>query len=118
VQGAAGSTAAPASAATSATSAAGPAGPSEQQLAEAADQLTQLSARADAVDASVGQIRSQQEASGVGMRSDVVSAMSRMNSYLESARQSLNASNLTAAQTAMARAEKEVDFLEGFLGKK
>jgi hypothetical protein len=80
--------------------------------------MTQLSARADAVEASIGQIRSQQEASGVGMRNDVLSAMSRMNSYLQSARQSLNSSNLTAAQTATARAEKELDFLEAFLGKK
>ncbi len=94
-----------------------PPGPSAQELTEADEQLMQLSARANAVKAAVGQIERQQEASGLGMRSDMVAAQSRMNAYMESAQRAMRARDLSSAKAAMDKAEKEINTLETFTGK-
>ncbi len=93
-----------------------PAGPSPEQVREVKDKLMNLSSRADAARGGVQSLQRQQQAQGLDLRSDILGSMSRMNSNLAEAQQSLNAGDLNAANEYMARAEKEVAKLEAFLG--
>jgi eukaryotic-like serine/threonine-protein kinase len=94
-----------------------PAGPSAQEAADAGEQLMQLDSRASAVKATISQIEREQEASGVGMRSDIVASQSRMNSYLQNAERALRMRDLQSAKSSMEKAEKEISTLETFIGK-
>jgi serine/threonine-protein kinase len=93
-----------------------PAGPSAEQVREVKDKLMNLSARADAARGGVQALRTQQQAQGLDLRTDIVSSMSRMNNYLAEAQQSLNAHDLSTANEYMSQAEKEIAKLEAFLG--
>jgi hypothetical protein len=95
--------------------------PVQQQLAssgveEAQDRLIQINARATAAHRSVGQIRSQQEAQGLGMRSDVEAAESRLDAYLRQANTDIAHGNGAAADRDMDKADAELTTLEKFLG--
>ncbi|WP_058186645.1 serine/threonine protein kinase [Terracidiphilus gabretensis] len=93
-----------------------PAVPSPEQIREVKDKLMNLSARADAARGGVQALRTQQQAQGLDLRTDIVSSMSRMDSNLAEARQSLNARDLSTANEYIAQAEREVAKLEAFLG--
>jgi hypothetical protein len=77
----------------------------------------QLDSRASAVKATISQLEREQEASGLGMRSDIVAAQSRMNSYLQSAERAMRMRDLQSAKSSMEKAEKEITTLETFIGK-
>ena len=94
-----------------------PAGPSPEQIREVKDKLMNLSARADAARGGVQALRTQQQAQGLDLRTDIVASMNRMDSNLAEARQSLNARDLSTANEYIAQAEKEVARLEAFLGR-
>jgi serine/threonine-protein kinase len=94
-----------------------PAGPSPQEVRQARDRLMNLDSRADAARSGVQGIRSQQQAQGLDMRGDILSAMSRMNSLLGEAHRALDANDLESANDYMNRADKEASTLESFLGR-
>ena len=75
-----------------------------------------LSARADGVRSGVQALRSQQQAQGLDLRTDIVASLSRMNNDLAEAQQSLNERDLNGANEYIDRADREVAKLEAFLG--
>jgi hypothetical protein len=80
------------------------------------DRLTDVNARASTARRQVQQIRSQQEQMGLGLRGDVESAESRLDTYLRAANSDLQRGNVTAATQDLNKAEPELNTLERFLG--
>jgi serine/threonine protein kinase len=93
-----------------------PAGPDPAQIREVKDKLMNLSARAEGVRSGVQALRSQQQAQGLDLRTDIVASLSRMNNDLAEAQQSLNERDLNGANEYIDRADREVAKLEAFLG--
>jgi serine/threonine-protein kinase len=93
-----------------------PAGPSPQEIQLVQDRLTDVNARASTARRQVQQIRSQQEQMGLGLRGDVESAESRLDTYLRAANSDLQRGNVTAATQDLNKAEPELNTLERFLG--
>ena len=67
--------------------------------------------------AGVEQIRGQQQAQGLDIRGDILTAMNRLHHQLEEARQALGQRDLDAANEAMNRADADTTRLEKFLGR-
>jgi len=78
--------------------------------------LMLLGTRAGAVQAKAKRIEQEQRAQGLGMRSDVVSGISRMGYFLDEAENAVKAGNMAAAKTALQRADRETSTLERILG--
>jgi serine/threonine-protein kinase len=93
------------------------AGPSQQEIREANDRLMNIEARADAARSGVQSIRSQQQAQGLDIRGDILTALNRMNFNLRAAHTSLAMNDLTAAAQYMDRADMATSHLEKFLGR-
>jgi serine/threonine-protein kinase len=83
---------------------------------DAHDRYANLQARADAVLTTVEQIRSQQQAQGLDMRTDIVAAMNRLRHQLNEAQRALDERDLATANEFMNRADNEVEKLEKFAG--
>jgi len=94
-----------------------PAGPSKQEIAQARERMIQLDSKAEAARSSIEQLRSQQQAQGLGLRGDIAGSLNRMNAYISEANRSLNESDIESANADMDRAEKELSTLEKFLGR-
>ncbi len=94
-----------------------PPGPSPEEIEKVRDRLIQLHARADAVRSSIGQLRQEQAASGLGLRHDIVASSSRLDSYLQEADRAAQTTNLESARKNMDHVEEELTKLENFLGK-
>lgn len=94
-----------------------PSGPSQAELDKASEDLMKLHARADAVKDSLDRLRSQNAASGLGLRQDIVASASRMDSYLQAADRALQSNTLDSARKDMDHAEDELNKLEAFFGK-
>lgn len=90
---------------------------SNAELDQADERLMQTNARATAAKRGVAQIRSQQEASGLGLRGDIESAESRMDSYLHAASNSVGRGDAAGATRNLDKAEAELSTLEKFLGR-
>lgn len=91
--------------------------PATQAMADATDRMTLLAARANAVKDSIENLRRQQNASGLSLRSDVSASLSRMEQYMDAADRAIAAGNAESAGKNMDRAESELQGLEKFLGK-
>jgi serine/threonine protein kinase len=96
---------------------AAPPGPSEQDLNNASEALMKMQARADAVTQALANLKQQQAQQGLSLRTDMLSAETRMNSYLQMAQRSLQGRNLDLAQKSMDNAEQDLSKLEKFLGR-
>jgi eukaryotic-like serine/threonine-protein kinase len=94
-----------------------PAGPSLAEIREAHDRYSNLDARADAARQGVQQIRSQQQAQGLDIRGDILTALNLMNSNLREANSALERDDLQAAKDYMDRADHQIATIESFLGK-
>lgn len=94
-----------------------PAGPTQAELDQANERMVQLSARATAVQGTVNRLQQQMAASGLGLRQDMVAALSRMGARMEAADRALRANDPASAQKFMDAAEKDVDTLEAFTGR-
>ncbi len=94
-----------------------PPGPSPEEIEKVRDRLIQLHARADAVRSSIGQLRQEQAASGLGLRHDIVASASRLDSYLQEADRAAQTTSLESARKDMDHVEEELNKLENFLGK-
>jgi serine/threonine-protein kinase len=93
-----------------------PAGPSPADVRDAHDRYANLQARADAVLATVEQIRSQQQAQGLDMRTDIVTAMNRLRHQMNEAQRALDEKDLATANEFMSRADNDLEKLEKFAG--
>jgi serine/threonine-protein kinase len=93
------------------------AAPSEAEFHQLQERFIQLDARAQAIDRSIAQIRHQQEADGLGLRTDIETADIKLNSYMLAARQDMQLSRAASAQLNMDKAETEIQTLEKFLGR-
>ena len=91
--------------------------PSQAEIDAASENLMKLRSRADAVKSSLDNLRTQQAASGLGLRQDIVSSASRMESYLQAADRALQNNSLDSAHKSMDRAEEELNKLEAFFGR-
>jgi serine/threonine-protein kinase len=100
-----------------ASSAPAPAATSPEAIREANDRLMNLESRADAARSGVQSIRSQQQAQGLDIRGDILTALNRMNFNLRAARSSIAMNDLTAANQYMDRADMATSHLEKFLGR-
>jgi eukaryotic-like serine/threonine-protein kinase len=89
-----------------------PAGPSKQEIAQARERMIQLDSKAEA--ASIEQLRSQQQAQGLGLRGDIASSLNRMNAYISEANRSLNEGDIESANANMDRAEKSCPHWKNF----
>ncbi|HWE87560.1 MAG TPA: serine/threonine-protein kinase [Terracidiphilus sp.] len=107
--------AAQASAASSAPAA--PAGPSREEIRQAQDRFSDLDARAQAVGGNVQQLRRQQQAQGMDLRTDIVAALARMDNDMRDADRALRQNDVATAKDYMDRAGHELDTLEKFLGR-
>ncbi|HET6207382.1 MAG TPA: protein kinase [Terracidiphilus sp.] len=106
------------SAPTSASSeAAVPAGPSPKEVRDAHDRYANLQARSDSALAGVEQIRSQQQAQGLDIRGDILTAMNRLHHQLNEAQRALDGRDIATANDYMNRADNDVEKLEKFLGR-
>mgnify|MGYP001492506172 CR=1 FL=1 len=81
------------------------------------DRMDLLSSRASAVDQSLKTLQQQQASSGLSMRGDVSASWIRMKGFMDRADAALSAGQPLMAKLNMDRAEREIDFLEKFLGR-
>ena len=93
------------------------AGPSQAEIDQLQERMVRVSARADAVDESLNQMRNQQAAQGLSLRSDMAAADSRLRSYMRAATGDIQSGRIASAGKNMDKAEAELDTLEKFLGK-
>jgi serine/threonine-protein kinase len=94
-----------------------PSGPSPQEIREMRDRFMNMDARVGTVESGVQQLRRQQQAQGMDIRSDMLASMNRMNNYMGEANRALGEKDLQTANEYLERADKELSKLESFLGK-
>jgi serine/threonine protein kinase len=87
-----------------------------EDLKEAESQEDQLNGRAASVSQSLDNLKQQQSAQGYGLRGDVVSAEQRMQSYMSKAQAALQRQDGPSAKKYFEQADREISFLEKFLG--
>jgi serine/threonine protein kinase len=87
-----------------------------EDLKEAEALEDQLNGRAASVSQSLDNLKGQQSAQGYGLRGDVVSAEQRMQSYMSKAQAALQRQDGPSAKKFFEQADKEISFLEKFLG--
>jgi hypothetical protein len=86
------------------------------ELAEAEGQEEQLTSRASAVSQSLDGLKRAQSGQGYGLRGDVVSAEQRMQTYMSKGQAALQRQDGPAAKKYFEQADREITFLEKFLG--
>ena len=93
------------------------AGPSQAEVEQVQERMIQLGARSDAVGRAISQLRRQQEADGLGLRTDMEAADSKLRSYMQAANQDMQSSRVASAGRNLDKAEAEIQVLEKFLGR-
>ena len=91
-------------------------GPSADDIQRLTDDGEKLSVRADTVTEGLNTLKQQQAASGLGLRSDMVSAQQRMGLFLKKANDALQHGDTANAQKYFDQADAEISKLEKFLG--
>jgi serine/threonine protein kinase len=86
------------------------------ELQEAERQEEQLTNRASSVSQSLDNLKRAQSGQGYGLRGDVVSAEGRMQTYMSKAQAALQRQDGANAKKYFEQAERELTFLEKFLG--
>ncbi|HEY1987367.1 MAG TPA: serine/threonine-protein kinase [Terracidiphilus sp.] len=94
-----------------------PPGPTAAEIREAHDRYSNLQSRAESAASGVQQIRGQQQAQGLDIRGDILTAMSRMQNALNEANRAIAGRDLETANTYLDRADHEIATLEKFLGR-
>jgi len=92
--------------------------PDPGELDKLQDELDQLSSRARAAKDSVENLRRQQNAQGLNLRSDIAAAEDRMGSDIDKAQAALQNQNARDARRYMEKAEADVETLEKFMGRR
>jgi hypothetical protein len=78
----------------------------------------QLDSRAAAVESSVGTLEQQMHQSGLGLRGDIVESRANLRNDMAKAKQALEAMDTDRARRFLDMASREVDKLEGFVGRR
>ena len=86
-------------------------------LQEQRQRMINLVSRANAVRSSLENMERQQRASGLGMRTDMAAAGQRVQFLMGEANGALGARDAAAAKRNMDLAERDIEKLEGFLGR-
>jgi serine/threonine-protein kinase len=86
-------------------------------LDELRDRMIGQGARASAVGESVDNLRQQQRAQGLGLRSDISASLSRMQQYMNQADAAINRGDPESGRKYADLAEREIENLEKFLGR-
>ncbi len=86
------------------------------ELQEAEHQEEQMTGRAASVSQSLDNLKRAQSGQGYGLRGDVVAAEQRMQTYLSKAQAALQRQDGPAARKYFEQADREITFLEKFLG--
>ncbi|MBL8228074.1 MAG: protein kinase [Bryobacterales bacterium] len=80
------------------------------------DRMVKMGSRAVAVRDKLNRLQAEQNAMGLGMRSDFKAALTRMEQYLDAAEDALKAQDPAKAKQSLDRADRDLDFLEDKLG--
>jgi hypothetical protein len=91
--------------------------PVDAALQEQRERMINLVSRANAVRSSLENMESQQRAAGLGMRGDMAAAGQRVQFLMGEANGALGARDAAAAKRNMDLAERDIEKLEGFLGR-
>jgi hypothetical protein len=86
-------------------------------IREARDRMTLLGSRANSARATLTRMKEAQSRQGLGMRGDIVAAEQRMENFLDDAQAAIRAGDPEGAKKALVSAEREIDRVEGFLGR-
>ncbi len=86
-------------------------------MSQVQERLVRMNAMSTSTRRQVDQIRKQQEASGLGLRGDVDSAESLLESYLNAARSDVDRGDALAARQELNKAQPELQTLQKFLGR-
>jgi serine/threonine-protein kinase len=88
-----------------------------QQMHELTQQADQLNIRAKTARLSLTSLKTQMSNQGLGLRSDVVEAETRMNHHLEKAKSEIASGDAVSAEKDLHAAEAAAEYIEKFLGK-
>jgi hypothetical protein len=78
----------------------------------------QLDSRAAAVEASLETLEHQMQQSGLGLRGDMVAARNSMRVNLQRSKQAIDGQDIDSARHYLDLAHRDVEKLEGFLGRR
>ena len=87
------------------------------ELEEAEHLEEQLTSRAASISQSLDNLKAQQSSQGYGLRGDVVSAEQRMQTYMSKGQAALQRQDGANAKKYFDQADREIAFLEKFLGR-
>ena len=90
----------------------------KQKLDEMEKELDHLDGRAASVESSLDGLEQQMHQSGLGLRGDMVAARVNMRTDIAKAKQAMDASDTERARHFIDLAQREVEKLEGFLGRR
>ena len=90
----------------------------KQKLDEMEKELDHLDGRAASVESSLDALEQQMHQSGLGLRGDMVAARANMRTDMAKAKQAMDASDTERARHFIDLAQREVEKLEGFLGRR
>jgi hypothetical protein len=100
-----------------------PGGPSDEakqsyqaQMSEIKDEADLMTVRAKTARTGLSSIKSQMAAQGLGLRSDVLAAESRMNYFLDKAQRDISSGDAVSAEHDLQMAGYAADYIEKFLG--
>ncbi|HTC94085.1 MAG TPA: protein kinase [Terriglobales bacterium] len=91
--------------------------PDTAELDAVEHEIDQLSSRAAAVNSSLDNMQRQQQASGYGLRGDIVSKQASMQSNLAKAQEAIEHNDVARAKRYSAMTDADVEALEKFLGR-
>ena len=84
---------------------------------ELTQQAEQLTIRAKTARLSLTSLKTQMSDQGLGLRSDVVEAETRMNHHLEKAKQEIASGDAVSAEKDLQAAGAAAEYIEKFLGR-
>jgi hypothetical protein len=88
-----------------------------QQMRELTEQADQLTIRAKTARLSLTSLKTQMSDQGLGLRSDVVEAETRMNHHLDKAKQEIASGDAVGAERDLEIAASAAEYIEKFLGR-
>jgi phosphoglycerate-specific signal transduction histidine kinase len=94
---------------------AAPAGPSRAEILQAREHFAKLEVRANAIRDSLGNLKRTMQAQGMALNAKFTQPEGLMDTYLRSAEQALNQSDLAAAKDYSDKAERQIEVLEKLL---
>jgi hypothetical protein len=88
-----------------------------EQMRELTQQADQLTIRVKTARLSLTSLKTQMSNQGLGLRSDVVEAETRMNHHLEKAKQEIASGDAVSAEKDLQTAGAAAEYIEKFLGR-